>query len=411
MKGRPMSPARSVAKCGRTRLGCLLAVLTVGLLWPGGRSRAEQPSGRRSPTTRQAARSSQVRAQSERFIKANDRNGDGKLSREEMPASARRSFGRIDKNKDGFITLEEHVAFRRTRSGRQGRLRPPLPKPDHADVRYGPDERNVLDVWLAKADKPAPLVIYYHGGGFRSGDKRSFDPILLKKLLAKGISVAAVNYRLSRTAPFPAQMHECARALQFLRQRARQYNIDGARVGATGGSAGAGISMWLAFHDDLAKPDSKDPVARQSTHLSAAVVWGGQCSYDPRFIKKLFDTDKVHPALISFFGMKGPSDVDDPKLQRLFEEASPINHLSKGDAPVMLYYPQPNTPLPKNSSGARHIHHPKFGIVLKEKMDKLPIKCVLKIRKRGEPYVAGPSRLDAYVEFFRECFAAPAAKP
>ena len=122
-----------------------------------------------------------MRAQSERFIKANDRNGDGKLSREEMPAWARRSFGRIDKNKDGFITLEEHMASRRTRSGRQGRRRPTLPKPDHADVRYGPDERNVLDVWLAKAEKPTPLVIYYHGGGFRGGDKRSLDPTLLAK--------------------------------------------------------------------------------------------------------------------------------------------------------------------------------------------------------------------------------------
>jgi acetyl esterase/lipase len=49
--------------------------------------------------------------------------------------------------------------------------RPPLPAPDHADIKYGPHERNVLDLWQAKTPGRHPLVIYYHGGGFRAGDK------------------------------------------------------------------------------------------------------------------------------------------------------------------------------------------------------------------------------------------------
>jgi acetyl esterase/lipase len=59
-------------------------------------------------------------------------------------------------------------------------------------------------------------------------------------------------------------MHDGARAVQYLRSRAKEWNLDPARVAATGGSAGAGISLWLAFHADLADPKSKDPVARQS---------------------------------------------------------------------------------------------------------------------------------------------------
>ncbi len=90
--------------------------------------------------------------------------------------------------------------------------RPQLPAPDHADVRYGPHERNVVDVWLAKSPKPTPLAIYYHGGGFRGGDKRTLNPELLDKLRANGISVAAANYRLSNVALYPAQMHDSPRA-------------------------------------------------------------------------------------------------------------------------------------------------------------------------------------------------------
>jgi len=46
-------------------------------------------------------------------------------------------------------------------------------------------------------------------------------------------------------------MHDCARAIQFLRSKAARWNIDPKRIAATGGSAGAGISLWLGFHDDL----------------------------------------------------------------------------------------------------------------------------------------------------------------
>ena len=142
--------------------------------------------------------------------------------------------------------------------------RPPLPPPAYANVLYGPHAQNILDIWTAKAEQPAPLVIYFHGGGFQAGDKRTLNSELLSMLLNEGFSVASVNYRLSDIAPFPAQMHDSAQALQFLRHHADQYGIDPRHVGATGGSAGGGISMWLAFHDDLADDNSQDPIERES---------------------------------------------------------------------------------------------------------------------------------------------------
>src|SRR5690606_38153434 len=103
-----------------------------------------------------------------------------------------------------------------------------------------------------------------------------------------GISIAAITYRLSDDAIAPAQFEDAARAVQFIRSKAGEWTIDPERFAACGGSAGAGLSLWLAFHDDMAKPDSDDPVARQSTRLKCAVVFNGQSSYDPRFTRDLF---------------------------------------------------------------------------------------------------------------------------
>jgi acetyl esterase/lipase len=192
-------------------------------------------------------------------------------------------------------------------------------------------------------------------------------------------------------------MHDGARALQYLRMHAKRYNIDPARAGAFGGSAGAGISQWLAYHDDLADPKNADPVLRQSTRLTAVLPSAAQASYDPRFIKKLMNTNQVEPALLAFFGMSSPDDADNPKFFKLFEDSSPINHLSAGDPPILLFYSQRNDPLPPNSNGQLHIHHPKFGFALKEKADRVGVPCTLILREdfpEGFP-------VDRFVEFFR----------
>jgi acetyl esterase/lipase len=136
------------------------------------------------------------------------------------------------------------------------------PKPHAENVRYGPHERNVLDLWLAKADGSTPLVLFIHGGGFRSGDKSDLAADRLKTLLDSGFSVASLNYRLTDTAPMPAAYLDAGRALQFLRANAAKWNLDPKRVASTGISAGAATSMWLAFHDDLADPRSDDTASR-----------------------------------------------------------------------------------------------------------------------------------------------------
>ncbi|MCC6126003.1 MAG: alpha/beta hydrolase [Pirellulales bacterium] len=256
-----------------------------------------------------------------------------------------------------------------------GRQRAPSPPPTHPDVKYGPHARNVMDAWLAKSEKSAPVLVSIHGGGFRGGNK-SVAPGLLTECLRSGISVVAITYRLSDEAKAPAQFLDSARAIQFIRSKAKEWNLDGSRIAATGGSAGAGISLWLGFHDDLADPKSEDPVLRQSTRLACMAVFNGQTSYDPRFIRKLFPEADIYKegALAKLFDID-PDDLDRlPKAKyELFEECSPITHLTKDDAPAMLIYRSTmETPIANHGIG---IHHPRFGKALKDKMDALGIEC------------------------------------
>lgn len=266
------------------------------------------------------------------------------------------------------------VSERRERK-QPARKRGRIVQPTHRNLKYGPHERNVMDVWLAKAEGPTPVLVSIHGGGFRGGNK-SVDPGLLRECLDSGISVVAITYRLSDQAIAPAQFFDAARAIQFIRHKAGEWNIDPKRIASTGGSAGAGLSLWLGFHDDLADPDNKDPVLRQSSRLSCMAVYNGQTSYDPRFIRKLIpenDTYK-HPALAQLY------DADLDKLDelpaekyKLFEQVSALPHLTKDDAPALLAYrSEMETPVTNQGIG---IHHPRFGKVLKERMDKLGIEC------------------------------------
>ena len=271
-----------------------------------------------------------------------------------------------------LLTREQRSQLRG--QGRAGNRRPAMP-PTHRDMKYGPHDRNIVDVWLAESAKPTPLLVSIHGGGFRGGNK-SVSGDLLRQCLESGISVVAITYRLSDQAIAPAQFLDSARAIQFIRHKAKEWNLDSTRMAATGGSAGAGISLWLGFHEDLADPDNEDPVLRQSTRLTCMAVYNGQTSYDPRFIRDLFPgTDTYREsALAQLFGVD-LSKLDDlpQEKYRLFEEVSALPHLTKDDVPVVLFYGSTmDTPITSQGIG---IHHPRFGKALKEKMDQLSIEC------------------------------------
>jgi acetyl esterase len=260
------------------------------------------------------------------------------------------------------------------------------PAPDLANHSYGPHQRNVLDLWKAKSDRSTPLVVFIHGGGFRAGSKDGISPALLRGLLDAGISVMTINYRLSPEVHFPAHYLDCARAIQYARLHAKEWNLDPKRVGATGGSAGAGTSLWIGFHDDLADAKSSDPVLRQSTRLSCMAVNGAQSSYDPRDIKAwVGEAAAKHPALLGtegFYGVR-EAEADTPKAHQLYRDAAAINFLTRDDPPVIAFYAEPRGPLPPDAKPGTGIHHINFGFKLKERMDALKIECTIRHRDEG----------------------------
>ena len=94
--------------------------------------------------------------------------------------------------------------------------------PTQANVSYGPDPMNVIDFWKAEGDGPRPLLVYIHGGGWTGGDKKTNES-RFRPFLEKGVSYAAINYRLTGQAPLPAPVHDAARAIQFIRSKAGEF--------------------------------------------------------------------------------------------------------------------------------------------------------------------------------------------
>jgi len=279
------------------------------------------------------------------------------------------------------------------------KARPAGAAPTVENVSYGPDPSNKIDFWKASSGEPAPLVVFIHGGGFRRGDKADYDKPLLAACLASGISYASINYRLSDVAPYPAQMHDSARAIQFMRSKAAEWNIDPKRVACTGGSAGAGISQWLAFRDDLADPKSADPVARQSTRLSCALPTNMQCTYDPREIEKIVPGNaydvaplkQLHGLPTTFDWHKDAISAD---LDKRLRDCSPITHLTKDDAPIFAMNNESNEK-PGN------IHHPNFGRHLKKQMDQVGVYCEFHL---VSDFPSQQARTDAMLAFLKKNF-------
>ena len=101
-------------------------------------------------------------------------------------------------------------------------------EPTHANLRYSKAySRSILDLWTVKSSKPAPLVVYFHGGGFKVGDKRGFARSqMLRKYHSEGVAFASVNYPflVHTKNDYFKIMNHCAEAIRFLQSKAKKYN-------------------------------------------------------------------------------------------------------------------------------------------------------------------------------------------
>ena len=202
--------------------------------------------------------------------------------------------------------------------------------PTFSDVVYDDDHASqCVDVYLTNADKPTPAVIYIHGGGWRGGTKKGVPGWLLRFVNEGKLSVVAVEYRFTDVAIHPAQVNDCLRAIQFVRQNAERWNIDAGRLGVTGGSAGGHLSVYVALHDDVAKASSDDAVEQQSSRVACAVSFAGPTDWS-----LLRSIEHGHPAYRQLIGYEPGTPAADLKSE-LIKEVSPISFVSEDDPPIM----------------------------------------------------------------------------
>lgn len=234
------------------------------------------------------------------------------------------------------------------------------------------------------------------------GDKsKVYGSANIDAFLEAGVSFATINYRFRNTDPrgVRASLSDSKRALQFIRSKANEWNIDRTRIGAYGGSAGAGTSLWLGVHDDMAEPDSEDPVLRESTRLTVVGALATQATYDvvqwPALLG--FKSDEAMlPEVLAFFGLTSEDDLYSESGEALRAELDMLALMSEDDPPLYVRNSAKGG-TPPTDRGHRN-HHPRHAAALKKRAAEVGIEAQVYAPAIGIEPTA--EEQESLVEFF-----------
>ena len=197
------------------------------------------------------------------------------------------------------------------------------------------DPRQRADVYLPKkrsTDKPLPVVVFIHGGGWSGGDRKGYAP-QAAALAATGNYVAvSVGYRLSGETKWPSQIHDCKAAIRWIRGHAKELNIDPAKIGATGGSAGGHLVCLLgltAGNKDL--EGSIGDFTSLGSGVTCVVNFCGPTDMGAPLMQGEA-AKKDDPAVAGLIG--GPLAENADKVRA----SSPLTYVSKSAAPIMTVH-------------------------------------------------------------------------
>ena len=216
------------------------------------------------------------------------------------------------------------------------------------DIAYieGGDEAQKLDLYLPEApsDKPLPLIVHIHGGGWHAGSK---FPCPVMSMVFKGYAVASVEYRFSQKAVFPAQIQDCQAAIRWLRAHAKQYNFDNEHLGAVGGSAGGHLSALVGTSGGKkAFPPIGDHLDYSDRVQAVIDIFGPadfstvvQQAAEDKNVKNIFAFNTPSDPYSSLIGTK----LDDkPKA----DAVSPVHYVSKDNPPFLILHGTHDTLVP-----------------------------------------------------------------
>ncbi len=261
------------------------------------------------------------------------------------------------------------------------------------DIAYDDDHKSqLIDVYLASTDKPSPVIVFIHGGGWRSGSKNRV-PSFLRNAHAEGwLTVVSVEYRFTNVATHPAQVEDCTRAIQFVRLNAEKWNIDPDRIAVTGGSAGGHLSAYVALQDDMANPEVADPVERQSSRVMFAIPFAGPTDWS-----LLSSIEHRHTGYRLLIGYE-PGTPFTEMAGDLIKDVSPLSFVSSDDPPMLLVHGDKDRTVPLEHS-----------MVLLSSLRAAGVPAELYTVKGAKHGVAGAEgegavRADAYI---REKFGVP----
>ena len=220
------------------------------------------------------------------------------------------------------------------------------------DTPYGKRELH-LDIFKPAKTGKYPALLMIHGGGWRSGNRTMQIP-MAQQIASNGYVTAAVEYRLSPEALYPAAIFDIKSAVRFLRANASKFSIDAGRMAITGSSAGGQLAAFIGMTPEVKKFDGDEGNLQVSAEIQAIIDMDGVLDFtDPNESAK--DEDPLKPSAGTYwFG------ATFKKAPEKWREASPIQYAGKNTPPILFI----NSALPRFHAGRdsviNMIH--KFGI-------------------------------------------------
>lgn len=322
-----------------------------------------------------------------------------------------RLLRRFDRNGDGQIDEQERQAIRQQLEARQASRRAatqpsrggvPPGVQRRADIEYARvgDQSLLLDIYKPEETTgPLPVILWIHGGAWVSGNKNNCP---IASFAAKGYAVVSINYRLSGTAQFPAQIHDCKAAVRWVRAHAGEHGFDPGRVGACGGSAGGHLVALLGTSGDVKELEGDVGGNLQySSRVRAVADFCGPADFIREDYVRPEPTTQpaiVERALAQLLG--GPWE----QKREAARMASPVSFISKDDPPFLIVHGDADPTVPFK-------HSQRLHDLLKEAR----LDVTLHVVKGGGHGVGGyPGVLEATAAFFDKHLkqaAGPARRP
>lgn len=193
-----------------------------------------------------------------------------------------------------------------------------------------PDNQHLkLDMARPKSSTgKLPAVVCIHGGGFRAGTREGYDGLCIK-LAERGYVAVTVSYRLAPAYQFPAAVHDVKAAVRWLRASAEKYNIDPNRIGATGGSAGGHLALFLGVTGDVKRFDGTDGGnLDQSSRVRCVVDVYGPSDFTKSYDKSV-DAKEVLPLFLG-------GDLTTARRRHIV--ASPLYWVTPAAAPTLIIH-------------------------------------------------------------------------